>query len=173
MNKTEKVESISQIKELVEKSDAIFLVDYHGVNVADINEIRRSFLKEGITYKVFKNTLFKKALEDLGSHEKFNDLLVGMTGFVFAGENYVTAAKIIKKQGEAIKKFPLKGCYLESEFIEGDKLDMIASMPTKSEIMAGIVRGVAGPATGIVGTLNAVMRDLVSVVDEISKKKAA
>lgn len=173
MNKTEKVESLSQIKDLVSGATSIFLVDYHGVNVEDINEIRRTFMNEGITYKVFKNTLIKKAFADLQSHEKFNDLLVGMTGVVFAGENYVAAAKIIKKYFDTKKKFTLKGCYIESEFIEGDKLSVIASMPTKDEVMSGIVRCVAAPATGIVGSINAVMRELVSVVDEISKKKAA
>lgn len=173
MNKTEKVESVAKIKELIDQSKSVFLIDYHGVNVEDISEIRRDFRKDGITYKVFKNTLFKKALEENGSHEKFNDLLVGMTGIAFADENYVNTAKIIKKYFDAHKKFSLKGCYIESEFIEGDKLNMIASMPTKDEIMSGIVRSVASPATGIVGAINAAMRDLVSVIDEVSKKKAA
>ena len=173
MNKTEKAESVAKIKELVSNATSIFLVDYHGVNVEDISEIRREFLKEGVTYKVFKNTLIKKALEETESHEKFNDLLVGMSGVAFAGENYVATAKVIKKYFDAKKKFSLKGCYIETEFIEGDKLNMIASMPTKDEIMSGIVRSVASPATGITGAVNAVMRDLASVVDEISKKKAA
>lgn len=173
MNKKEKTESVAQIKELVSNATSIFLVDYHGVNVEDISGLRREFLKEGVTYKVFKNTLIKKALEETGSHEKFNDLLVGMSGVAFAGENYVATAKVIKKYFDAKKKFSLKGCYIESEFIEGDKLNMIASMPTKDEIMSGIVRSVASPATGIAGAINAVMRDLASVIDEISKKKAA
>src|SRR4030043_90328 len=143
MNKTEKAEIISQVKDLVSQAKGIFLVDYQGVNVEDINKLRRSFRKEGVTYKVFKNTLFKKALEESNSYEKLNDHLIGMTGIAFTGENYVSSAKIIKKYFDDTGKFRLKGCYIESEFYEGDKLNLIASMPTKEEIMASIVGSIA------------------------------
>ncbi len=173
MNKTEKSESISQIKELASGSSAVFLVDYKGLTVADINDLRKQFKQEGVTYKVFKNTLVKRALGELDAYSEFNPLLEGMTGLAFAGENFVAPAKIIKKFYDAKKTFSLKGCYIDSEFFSGDKLDAIASMPTKDEIMSGIVGAVQYPAQGIVGAINAVMRDLVSVIDEISKKEAA
>jgi large subunit ribosomal protein L10 len=173
MKKEEKGEMVEKIKELVNNSSAMFLVDYRGVNVAGINKLRSNFRKEGVTYKVFKNTLFKKALEQTGGYEKFNTQLVGMIGIAFAGENFVAPAKIIKKYFDESKKFSFKGCYLESTYYGAEQLDTIASMPTKEEIMAGIVRSVAAPASGIVGAINAVIRDLVSVIDEVGKKKAA
>ncbi len=173
MNRTEKAEQIAEIKELFENSEAVYLVDYHGIDVADINSLRREFRKEDVTYKVFKNTLAKKAIEEIGGYEEFNDILVGMTGFIFTGENFVAPAKIIKKYFDEKKIFSLKGAYIDSTFYSGDKLNVLASMPTKDEIMASIVGSIAQPATGIVGAINAVMRDLVSVVDQISKKEAA
>lgn len=173
MNKAEKVEIIEQIKDLVSKSSAMFLVDYRGVTVEDINKLRSGFRKEGVTYKVFKNTLFKKAIEQVNGYEKFNDQLVGMIGVAFAGENFVAPAKIIKKYFDEKGKLVFKGCYIESTFYGTDQLNTIASMPTKEEIIAGIIGSVASPASGIVGAINAVIRDLVSVIDEVSKKKAA
>lgn len=173
MNKAEKAEIIEQIKDLVSKSSAMFLVDYRGVSVEDINKLRSGFRKEGVTYKVFKNTLFKKAIEQVNGYEKFNDQLVGMIGVAFTGENFVAPAKIIKKYFDEKGKLVFKGCYIESTFYGTDQLDTIASMPTKEEIIAGIIGSVASPATGIVGAINAVIRDLVSVIDEVSKKKAA
>ncbi len=173
MNRTEKAEQIAEIKELLENSTAVYLVDYHGVNVADINDLRRQFLKEEVTYKVFKNTLAKRAMDEVGGYEEFNDLLVGMTGFAFTGENFVAPAKIIKEYFTKNKKFALKGAIIDGTFYSGDKLEVLASMPTKEEIMASIVGSIANPATGIVGAINAVMRDIVSVVDQISKKEAA
>lgn len=173
MKKTEKVEIIEKIKELVNNSSGIFLVDYRGVTVEDINKLRANFRKDGVSYKVFKNTLFKKALEQIGGYEKFNEQLVGMIGVAFAGENFVAPAKIIKKYYDDSKKFAFKGCYIETAFYGADQLDTIASMPTKEEIIAGIIGSVASPATGIVGAINAVIRDLVSVIDEVGKKKAA
>lgn len=173
MNKAEKGEVIEQIKELIQNSSAMFLVDYRGVNVADINKLRSSFRKDGVTYKVLKNTLFKKALQQIGGYEKFDDLLVGMIGVAFAGENFVAPAKIIKKYNDDSQKLTFRGCYLDSAFYGAEQLATIASMPTKEEIIAGIIGSVAAPASGIVGAINAVMRDLVSVIDEVAKKKAA
>ena len=173
MKREEKGEIIEQIKELVSNSTGMFLVNYSGVNVADINKLRSDFRKEGVTYKVFKNTLFKKALDQVGGYEKFNEQLVGMIGIAFVGENFVAPAKIIKKYFDEKQKLSFKGCYIDAAFYGADQLDTIASMPTKEEIMAGIVGSIAAPASGIVGAINAVIRDLVSVIDEVGKKKAA
>lgn len=173
MNKSEKTEFVSQISSNLKESTAVFLIDYHGVDVEDINNIRGKFKEADVTYKVYKNTLFKRAIDEVGGYDEFNPLLEGMTGFIFTGENYVSAAKIVNDFFKDKKKFAFKGCYIESDFFGSDQLEAIASMPTKDEIMSGIVRAVAAPATGIVGAINAVMRDIVTLVDEISKKKAA
>lgn len=178
MKKTEKADVIAEIKDMLQSSTAVFLVDYHGINVEAINSLRGEFIKEDVKYKVYKNTLFTKAVEELGGYNELieNNLLTGMTGFAFAGDNFVAPAKIIRKFWKDSKDknlFSLKGCYIDSTFYGGDQIEALASMPTKEEIMAGIVGSIAAPASGIVGAINAVMRDLVSVVDQISKKDAA
>lgn len=173
MIRSEKDEIIRQIKELVEGSSAMFLIDYAKVNVADISKLRTSFRNDGITYKVFKNTLFKKALASIGKYEKLNDNLVGMIGVAFAHENYIAPAKIIKKYFDEKQKFVFRGCYIENDFFDASKLNVIATMPTKEEVIANIIGSIAAPSTGIVGAINAVMRDLVNCVDQISKKEAA
>jgi len=173
MDKNQKIESVAQIRSLVEDATSIYLVDYSGVDVEDINQLRRGFLKEDVTYKVFKNTLLKRAFKDIGGFDEFETLLVGMTGVAFCGENFAAPAKIIKKYFKEKKKFSFKGSYVESQFYGPEQLDVLASMPTKEEVMASIVGSIAAPASGIVGSINAVMRDLVGVVDAISKKEAA
>lgn len=173
MNKTEKAEVISEIVELVEKSSAVFLVNYSGINVEEVNGLRREFIKADVKYKVYKNTFLKRAFDQVGGFEEFDPLLVGMTGVIFAEENYVAPGKIIKKFKADTKKLEFKGCYIESQFYGSDKLDVLASMPTKEEVMAGIVGSIAAPASGIVGAINGLMRDITSLVDEISKQKAA
>ena len=173
MNKTEKTDQIAEIKELLNESTGVFLVDYSGVNVEDINNLRASFKKEDVKYKVFKNTLFEKALGEVEGYDKLKDLLVGMTGFAFSGENFVPVPKIIKKYHDDKEKFSLKGCYIDSTFYDGSKLKTLASMPSKEEIMSSIIGSVQNPASGIVGAINAVMRDLANVVDQIAKQKAA
>lgn len=173
MNKTEKAEVVEKVVELVNKSTALYITDYSGINVEDIKNLRREFKKQGSQYKVIKNTLLKRALVQTGKYAKLESSLVGMTGAVFAGENSVAPAKIIKKYYSDKQKLSLKACYIESQYFDGKMLDQLATLPSKPEIVAGILGSLNAPASGIVGALNSVLRELVSVVDEIAKKKAA
>ena len=96
-----------------------------------------------------------------------------MTGVAFAGENFVAPAKIIEKFSKDKNTMKFKGAYLDGQFFDASKLEMLASMPTKEEVMASIVGSIASPAQGIVGAINGVARDLVNVIDQIAKQKAA
>jgi len=173
MNKNEKTEIISVVKGMIEDSSAVYLTDYTGIKVSDIGIIRNDFRKEGVKYKVIKNTLFKRAIDETGKYSKLADHLTGMTGYAFASSNPVAPAKIIKKYFDDKQKLALKACYIEDQFYSGDQLNVLASLPSKKEIVAGILGSLNAPITGVVGVINAVMRDLVSVIDEISKKQAA
>jgi large subunit ribosomal protein L10 len=173
MNRNEKSEIISEIKELLESSSAIYLTDYSGINVEDISNIRNQFRNEGVRYKVFKNTLVKRALDETGKYEKIADHLIGMTGFAFASTNPLAPAKIINKYFGDKEKLALKACYVEGDYFEGSQLKTLATLPTKNELIASILGSINAPVSGIVGSINAVMRDLVSVVDQISQRQAA
>src|SRR5574338_1508664 len=166
MNKNEKVDIVAEVKELIDNSNAVYLTDYSGITVSDITDIRTEFRKEGIKYKVFKNTLFKRALEESGKYAKLSDHLVGMTGYAFANaDNPVAPAKVIKKYFDNIQKLSLKACYIDEQYYDGSSLNELASLPSKKEIIAAILGSLNSPASGIVGAINAVMRDRVSVID--------
>jgi large subunit ribosomal protein L10 len=173
MNRNEKSEIISEIKELLESSTAIYLTDYRGINVEDVSELRNQFRNEGVRYKVFKNTLVKRALDEAGKYEKIADHLTGMTGFAFASTNPLAPAKIINKYFSDKEKFSLKACYVEGEYFDGTQLKTLATLPSKNELIAGILGSINSPISGIAGAINAVFRDLVSVVDQISQRQAA
>ena len=173
MNRNEKSEMISEIKELLESSTAVYLTDYSGINVEDISDLRNHFRNEGVRYKVFKNTLVKRALQESGKYEKIADHLTGMTGFAFASSNPIAPAKIINKYFGDKEKMSLKACYIEGEYFDGSQLKALATLPSKNELIASILGSLDSPVAGIVGAINAVMRDLVSVVDQISQKQAA
>ena len=173
MERNEKSEIISEIKELLESSSAVYLTDYHGINVEDISSLRSQFRNEGVRYKVYKNTLVKRALSELGKYDKIADHLTGMTGFAFTTKNPLAPAKIINKYFGDKEKLSLKACYVEGEFFDGSQLKALATLPTKNELIASIMGSLNAPASGIVGAINAVMRDLVNVVEQISKRAAA
>ena len=160
MNKNEKAELVAEVKELLQNATAVYLTDYSKINVADISEIRNQFRKDGVRYKVFKNTLFKLALLESGKFEKLADHLEGMTGFAFASTNPVAPAKIIKKYNDASQKFALKACYIETQYFDGSKLAELAALPSKDELIASILGSLNSPVSGIVGSIAAVLREL-------------
>ena len=173
MNRNEKSEIISEIKELLDSSSAVYLTDYHGINVEDISSLRNQFRNEGVRYKVYKNTLVKRALDEIGKYDKIADQLTGMVGFAFTTTNPLAPAKIINKYFGDKEKLSLKACYVEGEYFDGSQLKTLATLPTKNELIASIMGSLNSPVSGIVGAINAVMRDLVNVVDQISQREAA
>jgi large subunit ribosomal protein L10 len=99
--------------------------------------------------------------------------LKGPTGVAFSYDDPVAPAKIIQKFSEKHKKLKLKICVIEHEVYDGSRLDEIARIPSRTEVIAGILGCIQSPLVGVPATVNAVIRELVSVIDEVGKKKAA
>lgn len=171
MELNEKNEIIASVSEKIKKSNALFLMNYSGVTVAEVSELRREFRKEKIEYRVFKNTLVKRAIDGTGKYVQLKDQFQGMVSCAFGYEDAVAPAKIIKKFIEKNKKMEFKACCIEDTFYPGSKLEEIALLPSKTQIIAGILGSLQSPISGIVGAINAVMRDLVGVIEAIEKKK--
>ena len=173
MKRSEKEQIVTEVAEVVSRARGMFFTDFSGLTVEQATELRREFRKSGVEYRVVKNTLIQKALESATGYDKVYDKLAGPTGVAFAFDDPVTPAKIIQKFGEKHSKLSLKVCVLEKEVYDGSKLDELAKLPTRKEVMASILGSIQAPLAGVPTVINAIMRDLVSVVGEIEKKKAA
>ena len=173
MKRSEKDQIIAEVKEKAGRAKGMFFADFTGITVEEINELRREFRKSKIDYQVVKNTLAKKALESVGGYDTVLPRLQKPTAIAFAYDDPVAPAKIIKKFREKNEKLVLKVCVIEKQVFEGTKLNDIAKLPTRGEIIAGVLGSIQAPMTGIVGAIGAVMRDIVNVIDQIEKKKAA
>lgn len=173
MKRTEKEKIIADVAEIAGRAHGMFFTDFSGLTVEQATELRRELRKSGIDYKVVKNTLIRKALEQLGGYDRVFAGLKGPTGVAFAYDDPAAPAKIIQKFREKHKKLTLKVCVIEREVYDGSRLDEIARIPTRAEVMAGILGTIQSPLAGVPATVNAVIRELVSVIDEIGKKKAA
>jgi large subunit ribosomal protein L10 len=173
MKRSDKEQIISEVAEIVRRSRGMYFTDFTGLTVEQATELRREFRKSGIDYKVVKNTLIRKALENVTGYDRVAEKLVGPTGVAFAFEDPIAPAKIIQKFSEKHSKLSLKVAVLEKEVIDGSKLNDLARMPSKKDMMASILGSVQAPLAGVPSVINAVLRDLVSVVSEIEKKKAA
>lgn len=177
MDKDTKIKITGELTGLLDDADALYFTDFSGMTVAEVDELRGEFYKSNIKYKVVKNTLAIRALKDSGKYasvsEQLNGFLKGPTSIVFAKDDIVAPAKIIKKFSEKSEKPKLKAAFVDSVVYDSSKLAQLASLPSKKEIIAGILGSLNSPISGIVGSLNAVMRDLASLVEEVAKKKAA
>jgi len=174
MNKQDKAKSVAEIKEKFSKASSVYFTDFTGLTVAEVNELRDEFYSAKVDYKVLKNTVIKKALENdtkfASQSEKIIESLKGPTGVIFAFDDPVSPAKILKKFFDRIEKPKLKLAVVENNVYDSKKLGELASLPSKPEIIASILGSLQSPVSGIVGAINAVIRDLASVIEEAVKK---
>ncbi|MEK6754567.1 MAG: 50S ribosomal protein L10 [Bacteroidota bacterium] len=173
MNRSDKESIVAEVAEKVSRATAMYFADFTGLTVEEETELRREFRKAGIEYRVVKNTLAKKALERVSGYDRVYDKLVGPTGIAFSYDDAVAPARIIKKFKEKSGKLALKAAVLEKQVFDGSQLDQLSKLPTRKDLMAGVVGSLQAPIAGIVGAIAAVMRDLVYVIDAIEKKKQA
>jgi len=178
MNKKEKEQIVSELKEKLDKASSIYLTDFTGLTVEQTNDFRTQLYNANVDYRVFKNTLIKKALDSAGADSKFAgqaskivDQLKGPTGVIFAYEDPITPAKIIKKFFDKNEKPKLKVALIENVAYEKTKLNELASLQTKPEIISSIIGSLSAPISGIINSINAVIRDLASIIEEVAKKK--
>jgi len=173
MKREEKEQIVAEVSETVRKAHGMFFTDFTGLTVEQATELRREFHKAGVDYRVVKNTLIQKALEQVTGYDGVYDRLAGPTGVAFAFEDPVVPARIIQKFSEKHKRLSLKVCVLDQQVFEGSRLAELAKLPSRKEVMASILGSVQAPLAGVPTVINAVIRDIVSLVDEIGRKIAA
>ncbi len=171
MKRSEKQQIIAEVADKFSRAKSLFFADFTGIAVEEINELRREFRKFRVEYHVVKNTLVRKALESVTGYDRVGEKLVGPTAIAFSYDDPVAPARIIKKFREKHEKLSVKVCILEKQIYDGSKLNELAKLPSRPEILASILGSIQAPIWGVVSVVSAVMRDLVNVVDAIEKKK--
>lgn len=172
ITKEQKQEIVAELTEKIRNASALYFIDFATMTVEQDWALRKEFRNKGISYKVAKNTLILRALENVGGYDINEKQLFGQTGVVFAKENDpITPAKIIRDISAKSEKPKLKVAVVEGAVYPGSQLKQIADLPTREEIIAGILGSIDAPVSGIVGAINSVMRDLASVIEEVAKSK--
>ena len=182
ISRKKKEEIVEQLVEKFSRAQGIYFVDFQGMSVAQAITLRRAFREKDVEYKVAKNNLILRALQSAGKDNIPAEKLVGQTGIALSYNDPVSPSKIIKEFADKNEKFRLKAASIEGELFDGSQLETITKLPTKQDVIAGIlasldspasgiVRAIGDPATGIVRALEAVTRDLAYVIEEVAKKR--
>lgn len=150
---------VDEIKEKLEKSSSLIVLDYRGLDVEETTELRNKFREAGVDYKVYRNTLVKRAIEGT-DYEGLTEDLNGPNGIAFGFEDPVAPAKIAKTFSEKHDNLDLKVGVLEGEIYRGEKLEKLASIPSREELIAKLL-----------GSLKAPLSNFVYLVKALADKK--
>ncbi|MCZ7663410.1 MAG: 50S ribosomal protein L10 [Thermoleophilia bacterium] len=171
MLKSEKVAVVDAIIDRMKSAETYYLVDFRGLSVAEATDLRGRLRADGATLMVVKNTLAKRAAGDAGL-EGLEALLQGPTAIAFCGDDPVAPAKTLQGFIKEKKKLAIKGGYLQNRVIEAARVEQMASLPSREELIARIVGGIATPLYGLANVLTGPMRGLVVALDQIREQKA-
>jgi large subunit ribosomal protein L10 len=164
--------AVQELRDRLAGSQNLFLTDFAGLTVEEITKLRGELRKDGSTYAVVKNTLFKIAAgEDIA--KQLDAFLAGPTGIVFAGTDPVAPAKAIKQFADDSKKLGIKAAYIDGKLVDKKQIETLASLPPKIELVAKLVGTLANPLRGLVTVLSGNQSGLVRVLNAIREQKEA
>ena len=167
-----KKQVVEEIKEKIQNSKSVVFVDYKGLTVAEVSDLRNKFRAAGVEYKVYKNTLLRKALNELGV-DAFDNDLNGPTATAFSPDE-TSAAKIFMEAVKAMpEKIVPKSAYVDNSYVGADGIKALASMPSKEELIAKMLGSMQAPIANFAGVLSAMLRGVVIALNQIAEKKGA
>lgn len=152
---------VNEVKAKLQKANSLVLVDYKGINVEDVTELRKKFREAGVDYKVYKNTLFKRASSELG-YEALHEHLQGTVAVAFGYNDVIAPAKTLNQFMKEHPKTPIsiKAGLLEGKVVDAKAVKALGDLPSK-EVLISMLLG------GLQGTI----RNLAYMLSEIKEKK--
>ena len=152
---------IKEISEAVKDAQAAVLVDHRGLTVAEDTELRRELRKEGVRYKVYKNTMMNFAFKDT-EYEPLLDLLEGPSALAVSDTDPAAPARVLVKFAKKAKALELKGGVVEGKFYDKDALGAIAAIPSRDELLSKLLGSIQSP-----------IANFARVVKQIAEQKEA
>jgi len=172
-NLEEKGQVVSEIKEKFQRSSGIVLADYRGLTVAQVTQLRTLLRQAGVEYRVMKNTLVRRAADELGV-EGLDSYLEGPTALAFSADP-VAPAKILTEfvKVNKLKTFKIKAGVLEGKVIGAEGVKALAELPSREVLLTMVLRGMQAPLAGMVNVLQGPIRKMGYALEEVRKLKAA
>lgn len=175
MTREDKAQLISDLTAKFKETDHFYIADTSGLTVAEINKFREMCFNKGVEYKLVKNTLIKKALENVdGDFSSLDEVLKGTSGIMFVNEVANAPAKIIKdfKKEDVNDRPKFKAASIDSDlFIGEDQLGALASLKSKQELIGEIVTLLQSPAKNVLTLLQSGEHKLAGIVKTLSERE--
>jgi large subunit ribosomal protein L10 len=168
----QKVQTVEDLSHLFQEAKGIYLADFTGLNVEQVNDLRRTFFKQQVVYKVVKNTLIRHACENTGYQDLIQHL-EGPTALAISLNDPVLPLRLItdfhKGKEKAIPV--IKAGILEGQYVGSADVQKVKDIPSREVLLSQILSLLQSPLSGFLGTLNEVLRSFVAVLEAIIQKK--
>lgn len=170
MNRDDKSRFVSEFTEGIGQATNAFLIDFKGITVPQVTELRKQVRDTGSDYVVVKNTLALIAVKDsplVALKEQFS----GMTAVAYNKTDAVALAKALTKFAKDVPTVQFKGALLNGQIVPAAEIQNIANLPSREELVAKLLFLMQSPIRGLVTVLQANIRNLAVVLDQIAKQK--
>lgn len=159
--------------ELVE-SRLVVIGDYRGLTVAEIGRLRRQLRDSQTTLEVAKNTLIKRAADEVGIEKQLDTLLAGPTALAFSRQTDIAkAAKSMTDYARVSKVFKIKGAVLGKRVLDANQVQQLADLPSREVLLGRVVGQMQAPITGLVTVLGGTLRGLMYALNARQEQLAA
>ena len=161
---------VQEITDKIKAAKSVVLVDYNKLTVAEVSALRNKCKQSGCEYKVYKNTLVRKALNDLG-YKDFDADLNGPTAVAF-GSDETNAAKVMVAAAKDLdQKIVVKSALVDNGYVDKAGVKALSAIPAREELVAKMLGSLQSPATNLAGVLNNVIAGLARVLNGIAQAK--
>lgn len=170
MKLEEKKQVTQELYEQIKESGTIYLTDFSGLNVKAMTEFRSRLRESGLGYRVVKNTLMRRAIADLDLPD-LEAHLQGPTALVLSESDPVAPAKVVKEFAKEHDDRPvIKVGVVDREEVGPEAIARLADLPPREMLLGSIAGGLTSGVAGIAGALNALMRDLASMIEQVGQQ---